>query len=472
MDEPREDRVYHQINRLIAVQIAGLVIVVFGVATLAIVYRSQFNEAHRRIGDLEQRLLVLEGASGEVVIPGPADQAEPVGRARRQDLKPAGLRPARLSRLSERLTVLAQGLTKEPTPEAMATVAPALRELEALRASASELDPPVAASVASLYLATEQYEKAAAWAGAAREHGATDLGTAYTLASALHGLGRYEQAIGVFQQLGSRQRLDPRATLLRGQIELALGQNGQAEETLRAAVAFDEVAAEAAAILARRYLQRGDAERAAEVVARAEAVAPTSYNIARLRAMVLFARGQYHESIEAASILLAVDAADVVMLRMLGEARLATRQAKEAMEPLQTLVSLRPDDASAHALLGKAMLARHLTAEAVERLGRAVQLAPDDATSWYQLGVAHANGDRLDEAVETLDRALALDEGFANAHFARAVCLARGGQAPEAREALRRALSLDAALMETAGRVEVFRGILDADGVTPRTTGP
>jgi len=460
MRNPREDSTYRKINQLTTVQIVSLALVVLVVAVLAIVQGAELRRASRRISDLEQRITTIETGSDTPTVGSPPgfNSQTPTDASQTVDSH-----PSHLSRLSHGVMSLATGLGDEPTPDRVEAVTAALSELETQRVAPADLDPQVAAGVARLYLATERFEKAVEWATAALDRGAAKAATAYILAKAHYHLGRYKPAMNAVVLCTSPGGVEPAVVLLRGQVELALGRDEDGEATLTEALVLDAVAADAAVLLAKRFLERGEADRAAEVISHAETVAPNRYDIARCRAAVLLAREQYEECIETASMLLAVDEQDVPMLRTLGRALLGARQAVSATETFHSLVRLRPNDAKACDLLGQAMLAQLRPIEAAEQFIRAARLAPEDATVWHHLGVARANGDDLDAALEAFDRAIALDGGYARAHFARAVCLARGGDPTEAERVLQRALALDATLLEQAEQVDVFSEILAMD---------
>ncbi len=449
-----QDASRREAPNLLAIQIATASILLLLGAVAVIVQHGQARRLDTRLSELQHRLDLLERS---VLAPQPEalGGTVPSVEALEEDARES---------LTLRVRALAAGVDARFSVPSADGAAALLAEIAARGTTPSDIHADAALDVASLFLATERPERAIAWSESAEAAGA-DAGKARTCrAAAFMQMGRPGKAYEAIKAAADTAEPGAAALLLRGQIELALGKQVEAHLTLARAARFDVVAADAAVYLVPSALERGEVDRAAALLERAELLAPRRYDLARLRAEVLLAQGRYERCIELASMLAAVDGSDAAMLWVLGRAQLGATRATAAIATFETLVSRAPEDARAHQYLGLSLLAELEPASAAERFVRAANLAPDSVEAWYYLGVARSNADDCSAAVEALDRAIALEPAHAHARFARAVCMARLGDDEEAQRALERALSLDAALIDKAGEVQAFERILASTG--------
>ena len=256
----------------------------------------------------------------------------------------------------------------------------------------------------------------------------------------------------------------PTLRILKGKTEFALGRHDDAQRTLELALAFDEVKVQAATLLARQAIDRGDVGRADQMVERAVKLGTRDRIVREYGARMMMDRGRHDECIVLAKELLA-DAAEnrLDLLGILAESYIATSQASLAEELLVELVVASPNEPSAHDAYGRALLALNRPKEAADRFAEAIQLDSDAPRKWFHLGVARANNRECDASIEALDRSIDLDGQHGPSYFARAVCLARLHDYDAAQISLQRALALDEHLMDAAGEAEVFEVILAAD---------
>jgi len=363
--------IYRRLSFLMAVQLASVALIVLAMVVLVILQRRDARGRIGRMDELAERVTALEyGAldrpAGSTTIPFASPSKSVDGTAHAQP----GFDSA------DEVIQLADSIGGDPSAAQLRRVLRAILRFESLGVSASKLDPIKAAAVAKLYLAAERFEAAAEWSEAAMASGARGATTSCMLARARYRLGQFAEARAAIEQCLEAGHTDPQIVLLQGRIELATDQTVEGEATLDKALAWDEVAADAAVDLVRRFLDRGDVQQAVRVLQRAEEVAPDRYDVLHCKAEVLLASQEFEQCIEVATMLLAVDAADRRMLRVFGEASLGAGQAEAAERTFRHLAVLRSDDPDSHVLLGRALLAQLRTTEAAEQFALAVRLSP------------------------------------------------------------------------------------------------
>lgn len=368
---------------------------------------------------------------------------------------------------SRRLVKLVEEMDANPQAVAPDEIRSALNQFSRLVDASKTATGEVAFAAAKLYSQVGQFDKVIRWCHEASGRTTDDSAVSLLQAQAHYNLNQYEQALQIITT--APEPPVPALRLLKGKIEFALGRDSDARQTLEPVMDVEEVATTAATLLARHAIERGDRDRANELVERAVELGSTDIEILQYSARMMLRRGQFEECIALVTGLLRDETEKSPnLLRLLAEAYIATQRASLAVEILSDLVVASPLDPSAHEAFGRALLAMHRPAEAATQFTEASRLNPDDQQTWFHLGVARANNEECDASTEALDRAIELNSQHAPSHFARAVCLARLHNYDDAQASLQRALALDAGLIDTAGRVEVFETILAAE--TPGTS--
>jgi predicted O-linked N-acetylglucosamine transferase (SPINDLY family) len=129
-------------------------------------------------------------------------------------------------------------------------------------------------------------------------------------------------------------------------------------------------------------------------------------------------------------------------LNNLGHALCARGELQEAVRCLRAAIERRPGFAEAHNNLGTALLALGLLEEAKEQFGRALGAKPGFALACANLGAVAQEEGRLAEAVERYRRALEMPEAPPGIRVSLAAALVEQGRTEEARAAYERALEV------------------------------
>src|SRR5579859_16589 len=206
--------------------------------------------------------------------------------------------------------------------------------------------------------------------------------------------------------------------------------------------------------LAELYVEQGNLDKAAELLAQAEVIAPKDADLKVRRANVLLSRkdqGAAKAEIEAAAKL-APDSEGV--LRAWGGYYLLSEDLDKAVAARKKLLAKYPDIDDAEtielwnfyltripklkadgkvkeffdllALASKAQESGH-DAEAVEGFKKAVAIVPDDPTLWVGIGQSERRLGKKEEAMAHFKKALAIDRSSSKAKIAMARALAEDG---------------------------------------------
>jgi tetratricopeptide (TPR) repeat protein len=334
--------------------------------------------------------------------------------------------------------------------------------------------------------------------GAAPGASAADRRAQAMVLAAQSNPARRRQAIGILEELGRAQPLQPDEQLLLAQLYESVGQWARAREQLLSLLANHGDEPKYLAHYASRLLSRGDVEGAHPWVARLEEMEPKTFRTLRLKALTLKGESRSAEAVPFLTALAREQAALALpvagVLEELGEfgaaeplyrqyaarsgeprASLALalflgrrQRAREALDVCEGARKTCPPAVLAQACLLVVSQARadRAQAERVERwLQAALEKEPKAAALQAALGALHIFQGRYDDAQACYRKALAAEARNVGALNNLAWLLAlRGGDPAEALGLVQQAVEAagpDASLLDTRALIQLARGRRD-----------
>lgn len=227
----------------------------------------------------------------------------------------------------------------------------------------------------------------------ANELGIEPQKTMLLLAEARLMQGRFDQMLRDFP-VGDELAPETKASLLalRARAHVGLGQRVHAEEALKSAIAADSKSIEAWVGLTRLALSTGNADKAAEHLAKAAELAPEDVGVLAAQGDLAFVKKDYEGSEKAYRQILKIRRDDVAALNaQLGVARaqIASGKAKDAATRLAQVLKLAPNDPATNYLraLAAYQLKDYQTAKTHAEL--ALRSAPGHRPSMFIAGAAN-----------------------------------------------------------------------------------
>jgi Flp pilus assembly protein TadD len=274
----------------------------------------------------------------------------------------------------------------------------------------------------------------------------SDRVSMYNLASALAGQGKFNDAVGVYQQELQLDPGDPRTLTALGAAFDGAGQWQQAQERYRSAInaqsADPSSGCDARFDLANLELRHDDLKDA-ETDFRAQlASCPDDAESRSGLGAVLLGVGRTDDATHEFQRALELDPGDFTALYNLGAMAADAGQAESAAKLLEDALRARPASPDAHEKLAAAYAQQARPNDALAQLRAAAALTPDDAKIHSSLSqILDALG-QSEGAFAEQKRALQLDPQDADGWNNLGALLARGGQTAAARSAFERALQL------------------------------
>jgi tetratricopeptide (TPR) repeat protein len=213
------------------------------------------------------------------------------------------------------------------------------------------------------------------------------------LGHALEQSGRFQEAIGYFQQA---LELNPANVKAHNNLGTVLAQVGRLKE------AMDQFAI-------------------------ALQIDPDNFDAHCNLAKALFMSGRPQGAIKQYELALRLNPDDAETHCVLGNAWFALGKIQEAADQWEQAVRLKPDYVEARNNLGAALAQSGRLPEAIEQFERVLRLTPGDAETHYNLGVALEQSGRVKEAVAQYEQALRLRPDYAEAQMRLAAVKAKGG---------------------------------------------
>ncbi len=243
---------------------------------------------------------------------------------------------------------------------------------------------------------------------------------------------------------------------------LRSGHLTQAEDLCRAILARDPNHADALHLLGVLAAQRGDYQKATDLIGQAIAINDGDADYYHDLGSALQAQARLDEAIAAYQRALARKTS-FETFHNLGVALRERDRLAEAIEAFKQAVALRPQAAETHARLGDLLKTKGDIEGAIDAYQRATSLAPDPDT-YDRLGVALQTRGRVAEAIDALRQAVALGRHQAELHFHLGNALRRNNQHSEAVASYRQAALLrpdHAGALNNLGMLMQAQGDLD-----------
>jgi len=242
------------------------------------------------------------------------------------------------------------------------------------------------------------------------------------------------------------------AAMKAGKCLWQLNQTADAIEWLRKAIRADPQLISAYVELADEYAQRYDYFSAVEVLKKAQAIQPSSYEVYRGFATVELRRGNYQGAIAFGNRALKLYETDADSLILMAKANLALQKFSEAQKFAARAIDLDYNNIEAHSLYGKIEAGLHGVAAGAnyiqQRLNRYVinqgQQVPQAAIDLRDtLGEIYLADERMQPAEEAYRAAVALDQNSRKSLMGLGKALQGQGQSSAALEQFLKAAVLD-----------------------------
>ena len=246
----------------------------------------------------------------------------------------------------------------------------------------------------------------------------------YNLGVALSHVGRFEEAIGHYEQALRFAPDDAEAQNNWGVCLSGLGKMQEAIAHYEQALRLKPDYAEAHNNLGLTLSQIGRIEDAIGHYEQALRIKP-DYSIAHFNLGIAFGQtGRVQEEIEQYQQALRINPAYAKAHRNLGIALEQRGRVQEAIEQYQQVLRINPDDAEVQNNLGTTLAQTGRGTEAIEHFEEAVRIKPDYTEAQYNLGVALIGLGRLQEAMGHWEQALRSKPDYAEAENSLAWLLA------------------------------------------------
>jgi len=279
------------------------------------------------------------------------------------------------------------------------------------------------------------------------------------LARTLVERGRYDEARPHLQRLLEVHPLHAGARLEWGRINLAEGSLDIAAESLKVCLTNQFTTRPGLLLLAQVRQRQGQADEAAELARRADAMPrefgwPDPWLLAVQRLRIdrqklqdrvndLLMQRQFAEAVTHLNRLLRAYPEDPDTYLLLGRMQYQQRQCAEAEAAIRRHLQMKPDSLNGLIQLSLTLFCQQQWTNAATVLEQALVLKPDFATAHYNLGIARIRSGDTAAAMLSFTNALRCHPGYVDAHTALAEELRRLGDGAGAAEHVRRALELD-----------------------------
>jgi predicted O-linked N-acetylglucosamine transferase (SPINDLY family) len=263
-----------------------------------------------------------------------------------------------------------------------------------------------------------------------------------------HQNGRLAEAETIYRQVLARFSDHAEALHLLGVLASQRGQMDRAIELIGRAIAVDPAVALYHCNLGEICRRSGQPDRAIAHFYRATELKPGAADAHNNLGTVLWEKGRLEEALAAYRRAIELKPDHVEAHSNLGVVLNQQGRLNDAIAAYSRALQLRPDHAEVHSNLGDALKDQGRLEEAIGTYRRAIQLRPDLAQTHNNLGNALKDLGRLDEAIAAYRRAIQLRPGNAAAHSNLGIALKNQGRLDEAIAAYQRAIELEPDLVE------------------------
>ncbi len=189
-------------------------------------------------------------------------------------------------------------------------------------------------------------------------------------------------------------------------------------------------------------IQRGDHQRAVELLRQSISLDPNAEQAHNNLGIALAGLGRLDEAIASMVDATKLNPGFAVAHFNLGSVLQRANRLEEAADSLRRAIGAKPDYFDAHLHLGNALYQQKQFDAAVASYRNALELSPDSPMAHFGLGSALKSLQRLDEAVASFSRAVELKPDWAEAHNSLGNALGALGDDEAAIETFERALAL------------------------------
>ena len=281
-------------------------------------------------------------------------------------------------------------------------------------------------------------------------------------------LGRPAQGLPLLTRAVELARSNARYQANLGYAHMALGDTGEAEARLRAALALDPLLPEANANLGTVLFNRGEKNEALVLFRRALQAAPQSADAHNNLGLALWNTGSEEEALACYRRAISLDPRHALAHINVGNSLRQKGEVHEAIGCYRSAIAIEPHNAFAHFNLGKALSDFGLIEEAAAAYRRAIDLDPAAADFYNSLGLALWELGRRKHALESYQAAIILRPSFEKAYFNLHTVHLSLGNPNEAIRCLEKVVELSPENVEG----QFFLGmLLDYYGETARAAG-
>lgn len=235
---------------------------------------------------------------------------------------------------------------------------------------------------------------------------------------------------------------DPDATLKEAMRLHAAGKLDEAAELYRELLRYFPSHTDLLNILGTLELQRGNANKAALLLARSLGISPAQPTVLRHRALALQSLGRLEDALNCYDKAIALDPGDVETMQKRGQLLLALNRGAEARKAFETIAAALPGRADSHYNLATVLLRLGRAEEALPCFDKAIAIAPDEPNIRINRGTALLTLNRPAEALQDFETALTQVPECAEAYANKGEALRRLKRHDEALAAYDRAVQL------------------------------
>jgi tetratricopeptide (TPR) repeat protein len=344
-------------------------------------------------------------------------------------------------------------------------------------------NPALLRQCARLAIELRQYPEALDFATRAESAGTGDPEARFHHASALVGLRRYAEAVGVLSELRGQAGMQPGVDTNLALCYYVLGDYTRARPVLDALIAGASPTADVVRLAVSTLHHLGDLSAAISVADSHAAAGVSDAAVAGVFSLAYLDASRTAEAARYAAHALAKNPASIDALTVQATLKLAKLDTDAAAGQFRSVLELAPENGRAWVGLGAIALLSPDLPEALKCLERGVAAMPAHVGSWQVLGWTYLVSGNLDAAERTFQRALEMDPNFAEAHGSMASIHALRGRTARAQREIDIADRLDrdglaarfasAVLLGRAGDPEAGRSLIraTATSLAPRLGG-
>ncbi len=170
-------------------------------------------------------------------------------------------------------------------------------------------------------------------------------------------------------------------------------------------------------LLGLTYLQRGDTNKAAQLISQAIASDPKKPHYHFNLGLACEKEGKFDDSVTAYRQAVHINPSYVEALNNLGNVYRIQGKLEQAVQAFESVLRIRPKSGEAHNNLGVIYKGKKRINEAIRQYRLALEINPSHAEAHNNLGVALKDEGKLDEAAHAFQQAITCKPTYSNAHY-------------------------------------------------------